>query len=362
MSTVLNSWNDNSKNKEQIITFVEKITTEGSDYFVPVEDRIAVFDNDGTLWAERPNYFQVDFIKLQTEGKESARNVIKPDLSQFPENIRKAIKDSEGNKDWEGIKFLVDAFQQISTDEYITKAREFVEQNHSSISFPKDDQSFVRFNAPYIDLTFKPVIELVQYLQSNEFQVYICSGGEVHFVRSFAKDAYGIPPQNIIGSAFFRLFDQQDGGVLVRKPILCQYNDAMGKPSGIELHVGKRPIIAVGNSSGDYQMFQYTSADKDKSLIVLINHDDEEREYCYNNVPYAIENNEPLNQSLDHAQDHENWLVVSMKDDFKTIFEKNPPRLSASKSKVAKTSIPSELSAMIQQLDKIVDKLKDLCN
>ncbi|QJB45456.1 HAD family hydrolase [Dolichospermum flos-aquae] len=362
MSTVLNSWNDNSKNKEQIIKFVEKITTQGPD-FVPVEDRIAVFDNDGTLWAERPNYFQADFIKSQTEGEEAVRNVIKPDLSQFPENIRKAIKDSEGNKDWEGIKFLVDAFQQISTDEYITKAREFVEQNHSSISFEDDGQDFVRFDAPYIDLTFKPVIELVQYLQSKEFQVYICSGGEVHFVRSFAEEAYGIPPQNIIGSAFFRLFDQQDGGVLVRKPILCQYNDAMGKPSGIELHVGKRPIIAVGNSSGDYQMFQYTSADKDKSLIVLINHDDEEREYCYNNVPYAIDNDhEPLNQSLDHAQDHENWLVVSMKDDFKTIFENNPPRLSASKSKVAKTSIPSELSAMIQQLDKIVDKLKDLCN
>lgn len=360
MSTVLNSWND-TKNKAEIIKFVEKITTQGPD-FVPVEDRIAVFDNDGTLWAERPNYFQGDFIKSQTEGEEAARNVIKPDLSQFPENIRKAIKDSEGNKDWEGIKFLVDAFQQISTDEYITKAGEFVKQNHSSISFEDDGQDFVRFDAPYIDLTFKPVIELVQYLQSKEFQVYICSGGEVHFVRSFAEEAYGIPPQNIIGSAFFRLFDQQDGGVLVRKPILCQYNDAMGKPSGIELHVGKRPIIAVGNSSGDYQMFQYTSTAPDKSLIVLINHDDEEREYCYNNVPYAIENNEPLNQSLDHAQDHENWLVVSMKDDFKTIFENNPPRLSASKSKVAKTSIPSELSAMIQQLDKIVDKLKDLCN
>ena len=360
MSTVLNSWND-TKNKAEIIKFVEKITTEGPD-FVPVEDRIAVFDNDGTLWAERPNYFQGDFIKSQTEGEEAVRNVIKPDLSQFPENIRKAIEDSEGNKDWEGIKFLVDAFQQISTDEYITKAGEFVKQNHSSISFGDDGQDFVRFDAPYIDLTFKPVIELVQYLQSKEFQVYICSGGEVHFVRSFAEEAYGIPPQNIIGSAFFRLFDQQDGGVLVRKPILCQYNDAMGKPSGIELHVGKRPIIAVGNSSGDYQMFQYTSADKDKSLIVLINHDDEEREYCYNNVPYARDDNETLNQSLDHAQDHENWLVVSMKDDFKTIFEKNPPRLSASKSKVAKTSIPSELSAMIQQLDKIVDKLKDLCN
>ncbi|MDB9436380.1 HAD family hydrolase [Dolichospermum lemmermannii CS-548] len=359
MSTVLNSWND-TKNKAEIIKFVEKITTQGPD-FVPVEDRIAVFDNDGTLWAERPNYFQGDFIKSQTEGEEAVRNVIKPDLSQFPENIRKAIEDSEGNKDWEGIKFLVDAFQQISTDEYITKAGEFVKQNHSSISFKDDGQDFVRFDAPYIDLTFKPVIELVQYLQSKEFQVYICSGGEVHFVRSFAEEAYGIPPQNIIGSAFFRLFDQQDGGVLVRKPILCQYNDAMGKPSGIELHVGKRPIIAVGNSSGDYQMFQYTSADKDKSLIVLINHDDEEREYCYNNVPYAGDS-EPLNQSLDHAQDHENWLVVSMKDDFKTIFEKNPPRLSASKSKVAKTSIPSELSAMIQQLDKIVDKLKDLCN
>lgn len=360
MSTVLNSWND-TKNKAEIIKFVEKITTEGPD-FVPVEDRIAVFDNDGTLWAERPNYFQGDFIKSQTEGEEAVRNVIKPDLSQFPENIRKAIKDSEGKIDREGVSFLIDAFQQISTDEYITKAGEFVKQNHSSISFEDDGQDFVRFDAPYIDLTFKPVIELVQYLQSKEFQVYICSGGEVHFVRSFAEEAYGIPPQNIIGSAFFRLFDQQDGGVLVRKPILCQYNDAMGKPSGIELHVGKRPIIAVGNSSGDYQMFQYTSTAPDKSLIVLINHDDEEREYCYNNVPYAIENNEPLNQSLDHAQDHENWLVVSMKDDFKTIFENNPPRLSASKSKVAKTSIPSELSAMIQQLDKIVDKLKDLCN
>ncbi|MFN8951201.1 MAG: hypothetical protein ACK5WC_08680, partial [Aphanizomenon sp.] len=154
-----------------------------------------------------------------------------------------------------------------------------------------------------------------------------------------------------------------DGGVLVRKPILGQYNDTIGKPSGIELHVGKRPIIAVGNSSGDYRMFQYTSADKDKSLILLINHDDEEREYCYNNVPYAIDDdNEPLNQSLDHAQDHENWLVVSMKDDFKAIFENNPPRLSTSKSKVAKTSIPLELSTIIQQLDKIVDKLKDLCN
>lgn len=327
LTTVLKSWNDDSENKKRIITFVEKITTEGPD-FVPVEDRIAVFDNDGTLWAERPNYFQVDFMKLQTEGEEAVRNVIKPDLSQFPENIRKAIKDSEGKIDWEGIRFLVDAFQQISTDEYITKAGEFVKKNHSFISFEDDNQSFVRFNAPYIDLTFQPVIELVQYLQSKEFQVYICSGGEVDFVRCFAEEAYGIPPENIIGSAFFRLFDQQDGGVLVRKPILCQYNDTMGKPSGIELHVGKRPIIAVGNSSGDYRMFQYTSADKDKSLIVLINHDDEEREYCYNNVPFTKDSDgEPLNQSLDHAQDHENWLVVSMKYDFKTIFEKNPPRL-----------------------------------
>lgn len=361
MSTVLNSWND-TKNKAEIIKFVEKITTQGPD-FVPVKDRIAVFDNDGTLWAERPNYFQVDFMKLQTEGKEAARNVIKPDLSQFPENIRKAIKDSEGKIDWEGILFLVDAFQQISTDEYITKAGEFVKQNHSSISFEDDNQSFVRFNASYIELTYKPVIELVDYLKLHDFQVYICSGGEVDFIRCFAEEAYGIPPENIIGSTFVRLFDQKDGGVLVRKPILGQYNDTIGKPSGIELHVGKRPIIAVGNSSGDYRMFQYTSAEKDKSLIVLINHDDEEREYCYNNVPYAIDDdNEPLNQSLDHAQDHENWLVVSMKDDFKAIFENNPPRLSTSKSKVAKTSIPLELSTIIQQLDKIVDKLKDLCN
>jgi len=297
----LSSWDENGKIQD-IIDFVEKVTTKGNDYYVKRKDRIAVFDNDGTLWSEVsgeeppekwPDYFPIIFEKQN------------------------------------------DGFVGSTTDEYIEKARQFVyEENQED------------FNVPYIQLVYKPVIGLVKYLKANGFKVYICSGGDIDFVRSFSDKVYGIPPEQVIGTAVKTSFDLKFGGNVKRDTAfleaiqghqeLAHYNDREGKPVGIQNHIGKRPIIAVGNSSGDLEMFQYTDAGVDKSLIVLINHDDCQREYKYNDVPGATheecEQNEyeyksvPDNESLYEAQNRENWIVVSMKNDFNTIFKSNPSR------------------------------------
>lgn len=272
------SWNDTAT-KNAIIEFVNKVTTQGED-FVEVSDRIAVFDNDGTLWSEKPMYFQIQFIKDKGPS--------------FP----------------------------VETEEYIAKASQFVyEENQED------------FGVPYRQLVYKPVIGLVHYLKDNGFKVYICSGGDIDFVRSFSDEAYGIPREEVIGTAVITKFNPYSGNVVRTRGLLspAQYNDQEGKPVGIENHIGKRPIIAVGNSGGDFEMLQYTDANPDKSLIVLINHDDCEREYKYNDVPGSTHLEDdpsnpgeqievPDNESLDEAKNNENWIVVSMKEDFQTIF------------------------------------------
>jgi len=273
----LDSWNQ-TDNKQAIVDFVQKITTIGEDYIEP-KNRIAVFDNDGTLWSEKPLYFPIKF-ELENLG---------PDKN----------------------------FVGDTTDEYIQKASDFVYHEN------QED-----FDVPYRELVYEPVIGLVNYLKANAFKVYICSGGDIDFVRSFSDEAYGIPPEQVIGTAVQTIFDKEFGGNVKRDTNflqgmlnhedLAQYNDQEGKPVGIQNHIGKRPIIAVGNSSGDFEMFQYTDIGEDKSLIVLINHNDCDREYKYNDDPevYGYDN-----ESLDEAQNRDNWIVVSMKDDFDTIFE-----------------------------------------
>lgn len=306
----LPSWNPGA-NRDAILAFVQKVTTEGPDFVAP-EDRIATFDNDGTLWAEKPNYFQADFIDQEGDSQSQAR--------KFNRLLKRAKKEVDLNVDRnidEIIASLNDiaAFEGITTDDYISQAYNFL-----------NETTHPDFDATYVKLTYKPVIELVNYLKANDFQVYICSGGGVDFIRSFAEDAYGIPTEKVIGSAAKTKFvDDGSGGSLIRQAMLAQYNDQQGKPVGIELHIGKRPIIAVGNSGGDLEMFQYTNVGVDESLIVLINHDDCDREYQYNDT-------EDLdNESLVEANkpEHSNWMVVSMKNDFKTIFESNPSRTSS---------------------------------
>lgn len=307
----LPSWNE-GVNKTEIVAFVNKITDPKSPNFVRPKERIAVFDNDGTLWAERPQYFQLDFIEAQPKPKSQIK------LSQLPKITQKEVDaNGDGKIDSPEIKAVlkeIAVFEGIGEEEYIALAKDFVYNSQQT-----------DFNVPYVKLIYKPVIELVNYLKDNGFNVYICSGGGVDFVRSFAEDAYGIPPQEVIGSAIKTKFDQEFSGKVIRQAFLGQYNDKFGKPVGIERHIGKRPIIAVGNSSGDYQMFQYTDVGLDKSLIVLINHDDCVQEYEYNNIPYETEKGEPKNISLDEAQKRDNWKVISMKNDFKTIFPSELP-------------------------------------
>ncbi|MGB5771416.1 MAG: HAD family hydrolase [Crocosphaera sp.] len=325
-------WDNDANSKQEIIDFVRRVTTQGSD-FVKVSDRIAVFDNDGTLWTERPNYFQGDFVE---EAKTDSRLAVKKSDKEMEPTLGIDV-DGDGtiDVDSEEIKIFLAAkaiFDGITTDEYINQAGDFLENtNHNDPLFSTEKDYGQRFDAKYVDLTYKPVIGLVNYLKANGFTVYICSGGGIDFIRSFAEDAYGIPPEKVIGSSVKTEYDETAGagGNLVRQAMLAHWNDGKGKPVGIENHIGKRPIIAVGNSGGDFEMFQYTDTGVNHSLIVLINHDDCQREYKYNDVPGARdpETGEPLNESLDYAQDHhDNWIVASMKDDFKTIFKSNPSR------------------------------------
>ena len=312
----LPSWNEGT-NKTEIVAFVSKVTNSKSSSYVEPQNRIAVFDNDGTLWAERPAYFQELFLD---ENRESSKSKSQLKLSQLPKTTQKEVDaNGDGKIDSQEIKAVLNeiaVFEGISTEEYIAIAKDFVYNSKQT-----------DFNVPYVKLIYKPVIELVNYLKDNGFKVYICSGGGVDFVRSFAEDAYGIPPQEVIGSAIKTKFDEEFSGNVIRQAFLGQYNDKQGKPVGIERHIGKRPIIAVGNSGGDYQMFQYTDVGVDKSLIVLINHDDCDREYEYNNIPGDKNGEEPKNISLDEAQNRDNWKVVSMREDFNTIFSSElPPR------------------------------------
>ncbi|MDJ0728971.1 MAG: HAD family hydrolase [Crocosphaera sp.] len=339
----LDSWNDmdpGTGSKEQIMAFVEQIVANPN---IPVKNRIAVFDNDGTLWAEKPHYFQEDFINNRLSA------LPQPQVSKLLKMTQKAI-DKTGREpiSEEGKISLseIPVTLGLTTDDYDTVARSFLNNIHSAMA-SEDDGDYQRFNNPYIELTYQPVIELVDYLKANQFKVYICSGGGIYFVRSFSDEAYGIPTEEVIGTAIKTHYDET-GNTVVRGPDdddefgLAHYDDQEGKPVGIELFIGKKPLIAVGNSSGDFEMFKYTDSGVGNSLIVLINHDDCDREYKYNDV--AGNTHEechrnfhgdeictvvPDNESLDYAQTRDNWIVVSMQSDFHTIFD---PEFEVSRS------------------------------
>ncbi|MGB5596423.1 MAG: hypothetical protein WBM62_20635, partial [Crocosphaera sp.] len=228
-------WDNDANSKQEIIDFVRRVTTQGSD-FVKVSDRIAVFDNDGTLWTERPNYFQGDFVE---EAKTDSRLAVKKSDKEMEPTLGIDV-DGDGtiDVDSEEIKIFLAAkaiFDGITTDEYINQAGDFLENtNHNDPLFSTEKDYGQRFDAKYVDLTYKPVIGLVNYLKANGFTVYICSGGGIDFIRSFAEDAYGIPPEKVIGSSVKTEYDETAGagGNLVRQAMLAHWNDGKGKPVG----------------------------------------------------------------------------------------------------------------------------------
>jgi phosphoglycolate phosphatase-like HAD superfamily hydrolase len=300
----LASWNE-GPTKEAIVQFVEAVTTEGGPDFVAPAERIAVFDNDGTLWTEMPGFVQFDFavdrIKALVDDHPAWRTT--PPFQGVLEDDLGALLAGG----LEGLGALVAATHAgMTSEEFDTIVRAwFADARHP------------RFDRPYTELAFQPMIELLGYLQANGFKTYIVSGGGVEFMRAIAQDVYGIPPEQVIGSSGKARFELRDGvPVLVRLPELDFFNDGGGKPAAIQKFIGRRPIAAFGNSDGDLQMLQWTSAGPGRRLMLLVDHTDAEREYAYRHHPTGLGR---LETAVAEAQQR-GWLVVDMRADWRRVF------------------------------------------
>jgi phosphoglycolate phosphatase-like HAD superfamily hydrolase len=302
----LPSWNAGPA-KTAITGYVAKVTRPGAD-FVPVAERIAVFDNDGTLWAEQPLYFQFLFA-LERIGQLVAKD---PSLRQNPAFAAIADRDQAAIAKLDEKDLLEAAFATqagLTPDEYQAVAKAWLDQARHP-----------RFKTAYTALTYRPQLELLAYLRGAGFKTYIVSGGDVRFMRVFAEQAYGVPREQVIGTNQTTKFELRDGqGVLVAQPALGTLDDGPGKPSNIDLHIGRRPLVAVGNSDGDLQMLQYSAASPRPNLQILVHHDDATREYAYDRQSKVGK----LDKALDEAG-LRGWTVVSMKNDWKTIFAAKP--------------------------------------
>jgi hypothetical protein len=299
----LPSWNDTAP-KKSIIAFVERVTKEGGPDFVPVGDRIATFDNDGTLWLEYPMYTQIDF----------AIDRVKQLAQQHPEWKKrqpfKGILDGDMKAAMAtGEKGLYQILTATSTG--MTSA-DFEKTVSDWLAQARDK----RFNHLYTELTYQPMLELLTYLRANGFKTFIVSGGEIGFMRPWTEKAYGIPPGQIVGSTMkTQLATKNDGPVIMRLPQVSFIDDGPGKPVGIDTFIGQRPIAAFGNSDGDQQMLEWTAAGPGPRLMLLVHHTDAQREYAYDRNSSVGR----LDKALDEAN-AKGWTVVSMKDDWKKIF------------------------------------------
>ena len=301
----LPSWNDGAP-KKAIVAFVERVTKPGTADFVPVPQRIATFDNDGTLWAEQPIYFQFAFafdrVKLLAAGHPEWKDQ-EPFASLIDGNIENALAGGEEAL----VQVIAATHAGMTTESFERIAREWIRTKRDA-----------RFKRPYATLVYQPMIELLNYLRANGFKTFIVSGGGVEFIRAFAEDAYGIPPEQVIGSSG-RLKYQMRGDVpeLLKLPAVDVVNDKDGKVVSIQKVIGRRPILAFGNSDGDLQMLEWTAAGKGARLALLVHHTDATREYAYDRASHVGK----LDKALDMAV-AKKWTVVSMKDDWNAIFPK----------------------------------------
>lgn len=305
-TAALSLWS-RSAARDRIVQFVREVTDPKSDKFVPVEERVAVFDNDGTLLCEKPAFFQVVFTRDQVLLRKDAHpewQTKEPHKYLLDGNDQSLAK----LRGAEASRLLVESQDGLTEEEFRKIAIGWL-----------DTAKHERFNCRYVQLTYQPMVELLTYLRDNGFKTYICSGGGTDFIRCYAQDAYGIPPEQVIGTMLELEFEQRGGkSVIVCKPALQVYTVGKAKPVMIEKHIGRRPIIAVGNSDGDIEMIEYCTGGGRPSLGVLVHHDDAQREYQYD---------KGAERALQLAADR-NWLVVSMKEDFKRVFVQDVSSLS----------------------------------
>jgi hypothetical protein len=298
----LPSWND-GKTKTAIVDFVTRTTTAGPD-FVAVADRIATFDNDGTLWSEKPFYFQGVFVmdRIKAMAKDHPEWKDTQPFKGVLENDMKAVEAS-GHK---GLGELLAASSTGMTVEDF--AAEVVEWTKTARE--------PRFDKPYTELVFQPMLELLAYLRANDYQTFIVSGGGVEFMRPWTEGVYGIPPNQVVGSSGKTEFKLDGDKVSIMKlPAIEFVDDGPGKPVGINRFIGKRPVFAAGNSDGDLQMLQWTTLNSGPRFGLIVHHTDAEREWAYDRDSAVGK----LDKALDEAPKR-GWTVVNMKDDWKVIY------------------------------------------
>ncbi|HJX09924.1 MAG TPA: HAD family hydrolase [Candidatus Binatia bacterium] len=299
----LPSWND-GKARQSIIEFVEKVTKPGSPDFVPAPERIATFDNDGTLWAEQPMYFQLAFALDRVKALAPQHPEWK-DKEPFASLLKGDLKAALAGGEPAIFQIVMATHAGMTTAEFEQIVKDWI----ATAKNPKTKRL-------YPEMVYQPMLELLTYLRANGFKTFIVSGGGIEFMRPWTEKVYGIPPEQVIGSSIKTKFDMIDSKpVLMRLPEVDFIDDKAGKPVGIHKFIGRRPISAFGNSDGDLQMLQWTAAGKGARLMVLIHHTDAEREWAYDRDSHIGR----LDKALDEAQ-AKGWTVVDMKKDWKVIY------------------------------------------
>jgi hypothetical protein len=299
----LPSWNEGFA-KQQILDFVARVTDPANPEFVPEAERIATFDNDGTLWAEQPLYFQlffaIDRVKaLAPEHPEWA------DQQPFKAVLEDDMEALAAAGEHGLLELVMATHSGMTTEEFAATAKDWL----ATARHPTTGR-------PYTEMVYQPMLEVLDYLRANGFTTYVASAGGIEFMRPWTEEVYGIPPEQVIGSSIKTVFEIRDGEpVLVRLPEIDFIGDKNEKPVGINSHIGRRPIAAFGNSDGDFQMLEWTTAGDGARLGVLVHHTDSEREWAYDRDSHIGR----LDRGLDEAATR-GWVVVSIKDDWRRIF------------------------------------------
>jgi len=299
----LSSWNDGPA-KKTIVEFVARVTKEGAPDFVPPVERIATFDNDGCLWAEQPMYFQLAFALDRVKALAPQHPEWK-DKEPFASLLKGDVKGALADGEKAVFQIVMATHAGMTTEEFEKIVKDWV----ASAKHPKSGKL-------YTEMVYQPMLELLAYLRANGFKTYIVSGGGVEFMRPWVERVYGIPPEQVVGSMGKLQYEMRDGKpVLVKLPEIDFIDDKEGKPVGIQKFIGRRPVMAFGNSDGDLQMLQWTAAGTGPRFCLYVHHTDADREWAYDRASHIGK----LDKGLDEAQ-RRGWTVVDMKNDWKTVF------------------------------------------
>jgi phosphoserine phosphatase len=305
----LPSWNDTGP-KQAIVAFVEKVARPGSPDFVPVPERIATFDNDGTLWCEQPLPVQLYFVLDRVKALAPQHPEWKT-KEPFASLLRGDLRTALAGGDRALLEIVMATHAGMTTVEFEQIVKDWI----ATAKHPKTGRLFT-------EMVYQPMLELLAYLRANGFKTFIVSGGGIEFMRPWAEQVYGIPPEQVVGSSIETKFEIRDGKpVLVRLPKLNFNDDKGGKPVGINRHIGRRPVMAFGNSTGDQQMLEYTQSGSGARFELLILHDDAAREYAYGPARGLPDTKlGAFTPALDAEAKQRGWTVVSMKSDWNRVF------------------------------------------